>query len=556
MEALRPRRRTINWERLNTLPEAERQLVLNELAAWQAALEENPLQGFWPHPCKECESYVNEDCEDHRTPQLDFLRADTPVQAAFAGNQFGKTTALVVKCFIQHLPLELLPEHLHKFKLVRHGQPVRGRLLCPSEDAMVDVTIPAMQKWAPRNFLRGGTWDSAWDKSHHTLNFKDGGKINVYTYRQDPEVMVGATLDYVGYDEPPPKRVRSECAIRLVRNGGFEMFAMTPVNRGAGIGYIYQEIYRKREHPDYTVVMAAIHDNPLLDKRTVERILSLYSKEEREAREFGHFVPFGGLIYANFERGVIRPLAPERVRQLETVVGIDPGLRNAALIWVGFDRDSRGFVYHEELLQDKTPEDYALAIWDANARWGINTPDDSYRAMQIYKRRYAQEHITVDQLEAAAQLHSNPTATRRPLYVIDPSAASRSLTSGESVETELLRLGVPVMRANNNVEAGIQQVRLRLSARMLLISSDCRGLRDEADLYHAQDRPDGEFKPVKEHDHRLDALRYAVMSRPWNPVKAMELPQQQLGFKPDFAPPWEGERPGAAGDTHPLGSLA
>jgi hypothetical protein len=33
-----------------------------------------------------------------------------------------------------------------------------------------------------------------------------------------------------------------------------------------------------------------------------------------------------------------------------------------------------------------------------------------------------------------------------------------------------------------------------------------------------EDRPDGEFKVVKENDHRLDALRYGLMSRPWYPL--------------------------------------
>jgi hypothetical protein len=43
-------------------------------------------------------------------------------------------------------------------------------------------------------------------------------------------------------------------------------------------------------------------------------------------------------------------------------VGIDPGWRNAAFVWVAFDRDNRALVFDEELLQQKYPEDYALAI--------------------------------------------------------------------------------------------------------------------------------------------------------------------------------------------------
>ncbi len=41
------------------------------------------------------------------------------------------------------------------------------------------------------------------------------------------------------------------------------------------------------------------------------------------------------------------------------------------------------------------------------------------------------------------------------------------------------------------------------------------GLIEEFEEYRAEDRPDGEFKPVKERDHQMDAMRYALMYRMW-----------------------------------------
>jgi hypothetical protein len=58
--------------------------------------ERDPLQAFEPHS----------------PAQKEFLEARTPIQAAFCGNQFGKTCALIVKCYAQHLPSEALSGRL------------------------------------------------------------------------------------------------------------------------------------------------------------------------------------------------------------------------------------------------------------------------------------------------------------------------------------------------------------------------------------------------------------------------------------------------------------
>jgi hypothetical protein len=41
---------------------------------------------------------------------------------------------------------------------------------------------------------------------------------------------------------------------------------------------------------------------------------------------------------------------------------------------------------------------------------------------------------------------------------------------------------------------------------------------------------DSHLDPVKGNDHRIDALRYAVMERFWDHVAEDEAPQRNLGF--------------------------
>lgn len=88
--------------------------------------------------------------------------------------------------------------------------------------------------------------------------------------------------------------------------------------------------------------------------------------------------------------------------------------------------------------------------------------------------------------------------------VVDPSAAS--------FIAELMGRGLRVQRADNQVVDGIRLVGALLKEGSLLFSQSCERTLGEFTQYvwdsKAADR--GEDKPVKEHDHAMDAVRYFV----------------------------------------------
>jgi hypothetical protein len=92
------------------------------------------------------------------------------------------------------------------------------------------------------------------------------------------------------------------------------------------------------------------------------------------------------------------------------------------------------------------------------------------------------------------------------------------------------------VHGQNDVEAGVWQLRTRMQHGRWFCSKDCRLTRDEADEYAAEDREDGKFVPVKTNDHVLDACRYIAMTRPFDPVLEEEAPERVLGWRPDHAP--------------------
>lgn len=380
--------------------------------------------------------------------------------------------------------------------------------MVPTEDKIDDSFRPVFQKWCPPSEFLGGSWGKAFNGSTNTLRFKCGSTIGFKTYKQDASTLGGAALHYVGYDEPPPKKHREEGMWRLGDFGGYEMFAMTPLDTNTG--YVRREIYKKRESPDITVVSGSVHDNPTLDKKTIARALGSTSDIYRVAREFGTFVDVGGLIYPDFERCVVKghrlldakgwEFDAAFIRTLDIVCSYDPGIRNAGFVWVGFDRDLTCYVFNEGLLQDKETPEHAAFIKAENARWGL----------------------------------------RDVAYVADPAQRERGKVDSTTVKTSLAQHGIYANDGQNNQTAGFDQMRGRMRHGRLLVSPSCVGLREEADDYAAKEpvegKDDSHLEPIEVNAHRLAALRYAVMERFWDPVMEEEATQQTLGWKAGAAP--------------------
>lgn len=473
--------------------------ILNQLVELR---KENPLLFFEPH----------KPGPDGRRPQLEFIQAKTPRIAAIAGTRFGKSTVLGITALREALPREVLPPLLAKTK--RFDAPTHGWIMLPTEAKITDSFEPVFKKWCPPAEFFGGSYGRAFNGASFTLRFKCGSSIAFKTYKQDASTLGGAGLHWVGYDEPPPRKHVEEGGYRLNDTGGFEMFAFTPLDTNTG--FVHREIYKKREDPDITVVRGSIHDNKTLDAKTVARNLAR-SDLYRKAREFGDFVLGGGLIYPDFDRCVVEhAFSPAQIRTWDIVVGIDPGMRNCGIVWVGFDDELVAHVFHEELMQDCTAKQYAERINKVNAIYGI-----------------------------------------RPSYVVDPAAKQRAQANGMTVLAELINERIYPNIGQNDHELGFGQVRVRMDNKRLLVSPLCRGLRDEADEYAGKEPEEGQddshIDPIKGNDHRLDALRYAIMERYWDPEVEADAPNRQLGWRPGQDIP--DYLPGPAAEAQPMGFM-
>lgn len=518
--------------RFEGLTHDQQQEYLRLKEAADTLARRNPLQRF--HACAEwcgspsCPRPTPENPKGGRPKQHEYMAAIERIVLEAAGNRFGKTTANVVWAIIQHTPNELLPERLREFKRPRLAiyaeMPVAGRYIAPSEKALLGIVVPSFQAWIPQDILRGKRWDKAFTDKYKVLHFADGGRLEFYTSEQDAAVMVGTSLDYVIFDEPTTEAIWGECWMRLTDRSGAARFGLTPVNmKGGGIGWLYRTIYKPgllgQPYPGTQLVprvlRGTIHDNPGLTATQKAEALAIYSPDEREARETGEFVAFGGLIYPRFGKYKTRRLDPhdpdarEMIQLQSSVVGIDPSYRRAAFVWVAFNEANQGLIYQVIYVRKGDPIKYRDTLLRGNEAWGL---------------------------------------TQTPYYVMDPYAGGQhSMITGQAVtiRSELQQLGIythspKILDSNAIVYGGIQNIWRRMSEGSFAIA-DSPAIDPEfwveGEEYRTEDRDDGVFQVVKEFDDGMDGMRYAFTTRPWYPRPTVVTKKQS--WSPHVAPDWE-----------------
>lgn len=94
--------------------------------------------------------------------------------------------------------------------------------------------------------------------------------------------------------------------------------------------------------------------------------------------------------------------------------------------------------------------------------------------------------------------------------MIDPASRIPSQTDQANLLREYRRLGLKIWPGKNSQHEGIQRVWSRLATGKLKFYPHTQNLQNEYILYHYDDNLSNP-KPVKQNDHALDALRYAVM---------------------------------------------
>jgi phage terminase large subunit-like protein len=327
--------------------------------------------------------------------------------------------------------------------------------------------------------------------------------IGFKSYEQSASSFYGTAMHLIWLDEPCPELVYHEAVIRTASTGGKIFHTITPkdgltrmladflaecdllagteslpgleiaralAEQNLSDDEIAERAAAKRNAPKSSRAAVAIgwDDAPWLSQETRQELLAATPPYLRDCVSRG--VPSLGhsAVYPVTLDSVL--CKPEEMIEIpahwKRVYGMDVGSKTAA-IFGALDPDND-------------------ILYVTGEYYGENQPKEVHAARI--------KHIAQDWMPG----------------VIDPASRQRSQTDGQKLYEDYRRLGLKVQKADNSLTAGIHEVWSRLSQGRLRFWPNTPNLQREYTLYRYDDNPSNP-KPVKIHDHCMDALRYMVM---------------------------------------------
>lgn len=249
------------------------------------------------------------------------MKMDYNIVGIFSGNQAGKTWGVAYTYFLRILgihPVERLNKLARKIRCMSPSLPQPGgnddqdntqylefKKLLPAEMIVKDVTARNSSVIVRRP-----------DGSNSILEFK--------SVHQEMQDLGRIQLSSCWHDEETPRGHRDECKMRLLAEGGDELFSLTPTN---ALSYTYaevwqraEEIYRtptiqkkfnlpEREYPNKGTnigcIQMATDDNPTLELSTIDFLFQdITDPAELALRRYGVFSQISGRVHKTYDPAI------------------------------------------------------------------------------------------------------------------------------------------------------------------------------------------------------------------------------------------------------------
>ncbi len=411
--------------------------------------------------------------------QLAFHRCKKRNRWVFGGNRSGKTECGAVEAL-------WIARGCHPYR--KNRKDAFGWVVSLSQQVQRDVAQAKILYYLPKSWIAdivmlSGRKDSPAAGVIDQIKIKNvfGGisTIGFKSCDQGREKFQGASLDFVWFDEEPPRDIYEECLMRVMDRRGDIFGTMTPLK---GRTFIFGEIYLNRgNNPEVWYEFMNWEDNPFLSAAEIKLLEGALSRQALDSRKYGRFSEGAGLVYPEFDEAVhvIEPFSvpPE----WQETISIDPGLNNPlAAHWYCVDWDGNVYVIAEHYAKGRDIDFHAAAIREVSARIGWRTDRQG-----------------------------------RLRAVIDSAANQRTLASCKSVAELFRERGILVNTdVDKDVFAGIARVKSYLARGNgtpdLYIFSNCKNMIAEFKSYSWGEGD----SPVKRDDHCMDELRYFIMTRP------------------------------------------
>lgn len=426
---------------------------------------------------RKCDALENYNKDVVHEKQMAFHACNKRNRWVFGGNRSGKTECGAVECV-------WMARGIHPYR--QNRKDVFGWVVSLSQQVQRDVAQAKILKYLPKRYIADIVMQEGKRNApeygiidYIVVKNVFGGlsKIGFKSCDQGREKFQGASLDFVWFDEEPPRDIYEECRMRVFDKKGDIFGTMTPLK---GLTWVYDEIeLNTSNNPEVWCEYMQWEDNPYLDKDEIKAMCKSVSKQDQLSRRYGKFSTAEGLVYPEFDQNVhvIEPFdVPE---EWQANISIDPGLTNpTCALFFAVDYDGRIYVVAEHFEAGVSVDVHADKLFALADKIG-------------WKR------------DSKGRLNA----------IIDSASNQHTLASQKSVAELFFEKGIVVnTNVNKDLFSGIERVKCLFEQRpqRIYIFKNCVNLIRELKGYWwgANDRP------KKEDDHALDALRYFVMTLP------------------------------------------
>ncbi len=420
--------------------------------------------------------------------QMAFHRCKKRNRWVFGGNRSGKTECGAVECI-------WALRGIHPYR--KNKKNVFGWCVSLSQQVQRDVAQAKILHYLPKSWIAdivmlSGRRDSPGGGVIDQIKIKNVfGGISTLGFKscdQGREKFQGSSLDFVWFDEEPPRDIYEECLMRVMDRQGDIFGTMTPLK---GKTFIYNEIYMNvRKNPEIWHEFMTWEDNPYLSKKEIKLLENSLDASSLDSRRYGKFSEGQGLVYPEFDEAV-HVIKPFKIpAEWQDAISIDPGLNNPlSAHWYCVDWDGNVYVVAEHFASGKDIDFHSRAILSISRKLGWKSDKNG-----------------------------------RVRAFIDSAANQRTLSSAKSVAELFYERGIMVnTNVDKDVFAGISRVKSFLNRDNgegnLYIFSTCTNMIEEFKGYFWGEND----LPVKRDDHCMDELRYYLMTRPRPPERTAGL---------------------------------
>jgi phage terminase large subunit-like protein len=409
--------------------------------------------------------------------QMLFHKSQKRIRFVFGGNRSGKTECGAVECVY-------MLRGIHPFRSNKKN--TEGWAVSVSYEVQRDVAQKKILRYLKKEWIYdivmadGKKGAPQYGVIDRIIVKSASGGLSTLVFKsceQGRDKFQGASLDFVWFDEEPPRDIYDECRMRVFDKAGDIFCTMTPLK---GLTFIYDEIYlNKYANGEVWYEEMQWNDNPYLNPEEIKAMSGSFPDDVLESRKYGRFSDANGPVYPEFEENVHVTKPFPVPYEWQDNISIDPGLNNPlSCHFYAVDFDGVIYVVAEHYEQGK---------------------DIDYHAKKIFE--------LADSLDWRRDLKGRLHA------LIDSAANQKTLAASKSVAELFYDKNIIVnTKVNKELFSGIATLKGLLKKRppAIVVFKNCVNLIRELKSYRWGDGD----TPVKKDDHSLDELRYYVMSKP------------------------------------------